>query len=270
MRHLVASVALLASAGQAMSGVVLLPHRAIYEMTATNIDKKSGIISATGLLAFEISGSTCDGWTSTYRIATRYVRNEKGEQLTDTQVSNWEAGDGGEYHMEEKQLSNRQLVSQTNLSATLKSGEEGEVHATRPVEKDVKIPKDVIFPLKHEMHLIAAATEGKEYDSSTVFEGSDELKSNRAITVIGKMQTVQLNSLGIDEKSATLLTQSPAWPMSVAYYPANPKAADAPDYQTSFTMFANGVSTNLLFDYGAYAMRGKLTKLEFLPVSKCP
>jgi EipB-like len=146
MRHLVATVAVLASAGQATSGVVLLPHRAIYEMTATNIDKKSGIVSASGLLAYEITGSSCDGWTSTYRIATRYIRSEKAEQLTDTQVSNWEAGDGGEYHMEEKQLSDRQLVSQTNVSATLKAGIEGDGHATRPVEKDFKIPKDAIFP----------------------------------------------------------------------------------------------------------------------------
>ncbi len=270
MRQLVAAVTVMACAGPAFSGVALVPHRAIYEMTAINIEKKSGIASATGLLAYEVTGSTCDGWTSTYRIATRFNRADKGEQLTDTRVSNWEAGDGAEFQMEEKQLSDRQLVSQVNVSATLKPGEEGVGHATRPVEKEFRIPKDAIFPMMHELHLIKAAAAGDSYNSSLVFEGSDELKTSRAVTVIGKARKVTPEELGLDQKSASQLALSEAWPMSVSYYPVDTKAADAPDYQTTFTIFDNGVSTSLLFDYGSYALRGKLTKLEFLPVTKCP
>jgi hypothetical protein len=43
----------------------------------------------------------------------------------------------------------------------------------------------------------------------------------------------------------------------------------APDYQTSFDLYANGVSGDLIMDYGDFAMRGELAALEILPPPKC-
>jgi len=56
----------------------------------------------------------------------------------------------------------------------------------------------------------------------------------------------------------------------MAYYPENAQADEQPAYQADFLMLENGISTNLLLDYGSYALYGKLTKLDLLPSDKCP
>ena len=52
-------------------------------------------------------------------------------------------------------------------------------------------------------------------------------------------------------------------------YLVKAKGDDLPTYTASFTMLENGVSTNLLMDYGAYALRGRLEKIEMLQPEEC-
>jgi hypothetical protein len=270
MKYMTAFFLLVSTTVGANANVALLPHRAVYDLKAEQLDKRSGIVTASGLLAYEITGSLCSGWSTSYRIATRYTRTEAGEQLNDTQVTGWEAGDGSEFQMDEKQFTNTSLVSQKNISAKTVAGKDGEGHLTRPTEKDFTIPKGALFPLQHQVRLLELAMQGKTTDSSSVFEGSEDDKTVNAVTVIGTARDPSKMGFSVSEKASAVLKSAQAWPMSVSYYPLDPKATDSPDYQTSFLMFANGVSDDLFFDYGTYALKGKLKSLEFLPVEKCP
>ncbi len=42
-----------------------------------------------------------------------------------------------------------------------------------------------------------------------------------------------------------------------------------PEYTLSFDLYENGVSGSLKLDYGAFALRARLRKLEILPSAAC-
>ena len=59
-----------------------------------------------------------------------------------------------------------------------------------------------------------------------------------------------------------------SWPVRVAYFPLLTKA-ETPEYEIAFRLFANGISGDLLLDYGDYAMKGILSRLDLLPGPGC-
>ncbi len=60
-----------------------------------------------------------------------------------------------------------------------------------------------------------------------------------------------------------------SWPVSIGYF--EPKGGDlTPSYQIDFRLYANGVSRELLIDYGDFSIHGTLTSLEYLKAEACP
>ena len=57
--------------------------------------------------------------------------------------------------------------------------------------------------------------------------------------------------------------------MTVSYYDVDSKDDQPPTYSASFNMLENGVSTDLVLDYGSYALKGKLQKIEMLKAESC-
>ena len=59
-----------------------------------------------------------------------------------------------------------------------------------------------------------------------------------------------------------------SWPVSIGYFES--KAGDlTPSYQIDFRLYANGVSRELLIDYGDFSVHGTLTSLEYLKAAEC-
>ena len=59
-----------------------------------------------------------------------------------------------------------------------------------------------------------------------------------------------------------------SWPVSIGYF--EPKGGDlTPSYQIDFRLYANGVSRELLIDYGDFSIHGTLTSLEYLKATEC-
>ena len=60
-----------------------------------------------------------------------------------------------------------------------------------------------------------------------------------------------------------------SWPVSIGYF--EPKGGDlTPSYQIDFRLYENGVSRELLIDYGDFSIHGTLTSLEYLKAPECP
>jgi hypothetical protein len=60
--------------------------------------------------------------------------------------------------------------------------------------------------------------------------------------------------------------------MHTAYFPRNPtsdRPAGTPEFEVAYRLFQNGVATEIVFDYGTFAMRATLSKLEALPAPAC-
>ncbi len=246
----------------------LASHRAVYDLKSSDVDRRSGIISAEGRLAYEITGSACDGWSTSYRIATRYVKAEGVTQLTDTQVTAWEAGDGSELQVTQKQYNDQSLQSETSMSAKIAPGKEGTARMTRPTEKSITLPAGTLFSVAQQSQILKSASNGEKRFSGPVFEGSGSETVYDVVNLIGDMKPDA--SFAAIVKDVKPMSGMKAWSVSSAYYPLQDTAAGVPEYQSSFVMFENGVSTNVVFDYGNYQLRGELMKLELLPVEKCP
>ena len=253
------------------SAATLVSHRAMYDLEISKMTGASGYSSIEGKLAYELTGSTCEGWAVNYRIANRYIEAEKGSKVLDTQLTTWESGDGLEMNLSQKQFVDNTLDSEERLVVKRpKPGAEADGKMTLPKEQDFKILPQALFPSTHQTKILEAARQGLTRDSSLVFDGSDGVKMYNAITFIGKKRPP--GAFAIDQLNPN--TQSvrdlPSWPMSVSYYPADDEQSAAPVYQASFNVYENGVSTDLQMDYGTYVMKGTLTKLDLLKSAPCP
>ena len=57
--------------------------------------------------------------------------------------------------------------------------------------------------------------------------------------------------------------------MTISYFEGEKSGEQLPVYELSFEMYANGVSGNLVLDYGEFAVRGTLSTLDVLTASPC-
>ena len=71
----------------------LQPHRAVYDVSLQASDPSVSLVSGTGRLVLEITGSICDGFSTTMRDVTRVTDREGTVQTTDQRVSSYETMD---------------------------------------------------------------------------------------------------------------------------------------------------------------------------------
>jgi len=269
-----AFLGLLAGALPSIAGVAIASHRAIYELVLDEQNNKSGLASADGRMAFEISGSSCDGWTVNFRMVNQFRPTDDKERLVDTRSSSWESGDGLQLRYAQSEFIDNAMDSETMLSAKRDAGGgEGSGEVSKPEAKTFKIVPAAIFPVQHQFKLMTAAEHGNSRDASVVFDGSDEALAYKTISFIGARREPGKSGVAYSGKGADILAGMASWPISISYYDDKPKPEDSgeqtPIYQVSFEMFANGVAGRLVLNYGDFSLRGKLSSLEFLEQPKC-
>ena len=136
---------------------------------------------------------------------------------------------------------------------------------TKPTAQTLDFGREVLFPTQHIERLIEAAKQGGGPMQARVYDGSDTgAKIFATMSVIGKEATKP----GADAETASALSGMRRWPVVISYF--NEAASDAPpEYTLSFDLYENGVSGSLKLDYGAFALRARLRKLEILPTIAC-
>ncbi len=248
----------------------LAAHRAFYTLEASKLDAGSGYSSIDGKLAYELTGNACDGYSVSFRIANDYVQTDKPSQLVDTQLATWESPDGLEMNFRQKQFLNSNLQAEQSLNVKRpKTGVDAKGVMTAPKDMEFSVPGEAVFPSTHLLRLLAAAEKGISHDVSLVYDGSDDDKTFKAVTFIGKKREPGSYEPDATNPEAAGLKDVASWPMSVSYYSLDKEATDTPVYQSSFNVYDNGVATELVLDYGSYALKGHLTKLELLKSGAC-
>jgi hypothetical protein len=249
---------------------VIVPHRAVYDMQLLRTTQGANVGAVSGRMAYEVSGSECDGWTVSFRLVNRFDYTEGASRLFDTQSSSWETGDGKEMNYSEKEFVDNKQESEKRLSvARVEKNGVGEVSISLPNEKRLSITAETIFPMRHQLRLMDAAEKGETRDVSLVYDGSDEEKTVRAITTIGKKINAGESKEDKGNAQAAPLLALPSWPVTIGYYSAEEPNAETPLYQINFDMYENGVSTGIVMDYGNFALSGKLAHLELLKAETC-
>ena len=268
MKYLLAvAVAMLGSGGAQSAAVV--PHRAIYDLTLLKSSDSSGLASADGRMAIEFSGSSCEGWTVSFRMVNKYQPVEGPGKLVDTQSTTYESGGFLDYHYSQKDFIDNRPESEDRMKVTRPSLEaEGKGEITEPLKKDLTIPAGTLFPMQHQLRLMDSAAKGELRDASVVFDGSDGDKLFRVITLIAAPKAPGANTSDAANSVAAPLAGQRSWHMMLSYYQAAGQEA-VPTYQSNFDIYENGVATNLELDYGDFTLGGKLAKLDLLPAEAC-
>lgn len=263
---LLASTLALANAGTV---VPLASHRAAYELSladpASPVSSAAQIpVAATGLIAYEFRGSACEGYTSSFHQMTQMERTEGAPVSMDVSAMQVEAADGKTMRFRTDSTGLQQSPS-VEGTATREPGDDMRVALTKPAPTTIDFGHDVLFPTQHIERLIEAAKNGGGMIQARVYDGSETgAKIYQTTAVVGK----EASTPSADADSTPELKGVRRWPVTVSYF--NDSTKDAlPEYTLSFDLYENGVSGSLKLDYGTFALRARLRKLEILPMTAC-
>jgi len=254
-----AAVMPVAAAAPAGAVPLLVPHRAVYELSLADSTEQSGILGLAGRMVYEFAGSVCDGYTTTFRYVTR-IDTEEESRFTDQQTTSFEDGEGKSFSFVNKSFVDQKLEREVKGSATV--FDDGiAVRLDKPEHKSVTLEKSQ-FPTGHLLELIEKARSGEHFYATTLFDGSDG--GDRLMTttvVVGDSE--QAADTDPELKALDSMREDRFWPVEMAYFDLSEGNGDeVPSYRMAFKLYENGVTRDLLMDYGEFAMTGRLVKLD--------
>ena len=248
----------------------LVAHRAIYEMSLDDARSASGITGIDGRMVFEFTGSECDGYSLNMRMVTQMTDSQGQTNLTDLRSSTWEQGDGQKFRFQSAQYLNDKLGDVTMGRAVRETPNEAvKVKLSQPSHAELNLSGPLLFPTQHSLALIDAARAGLSLFQARIYDGSEKGRKVYDTTAfIGtKVEPGAEPELEAAAKDKGL-GELASWPVSIGYFEL--KGGDlTPSYQIDFHLYENGVSRELLIDYGDFSIHGTLTVLEYLKAPEC-
>ncbi|WGJ15049.1 cell envelope integrity EipB family protein [Methylocapsa sp. D3K7] len=244
----------------------LVSHRAVYELTlAKSVGTKSPT-AAHGRIAFDFTGSACDGYVQNFRQLTELQPAEGPTRVSDMHSATFEDADGRSFDFK-VQTSIDSATAEAVDGKAWKSGS-GRllVNLSKPKRSKVELDAGVVFPTEHLKRILAAAIAGENLLEVKVYDGSETgTKIYETTTYIGR----PIADPAV-EKAAHIpeLDNIRRWPVSISYFDGG-KKDDGPSYILSFDLYENGISRALKLDYGDFVLAGEMSSLELLSEPAC-
>jgi hypothetical protein len=243
----------------AVAAQLLAPHRAVYDLALDRASDRSGITGITGRMVYEFNGSACEGYTVTFRFVTR-INTGDTTTLTDQQTTTFEDAEGKTFSFVTKSFKDQNLDKETKGTAT-KEGSMVKVRLEKPEQQSIDL-KTTQFPTQHLVDLLDKADTGDTFYETSLYDGSED--ADRAMTttvVIGKQ--AEGNNSDPEAPALANLEKDKFWPVDIAYFDESKNGGEeVPEYRISFKLHKNGITRDLLMDYGDFSMTGKLVNLK--------
>jgi hypothetical protein len=206
------------------------------------------------------------------RFVTRMTNQEGTSSLNDMRSSSWEDAEARLFRFNSSQYKDSKLSEATHGDAA-RSGpaDEGKVDLVKPQKKELKLKRDVFFPVQHSIALLVKAEKGAATFQADLYDGSEKgEKVYQTTAFIGPLKRTGFNRSLPVVKNAEVLDSLRVWPVAISYFePGSDKSDAVPAYELAFLYFENGVSRRLRIDYGDFSIRGTLKDIEFLEPAKC-
>src|SRR5882724_7848538 len=249
-RPVVAALALLWPV--AVGAAEIMPHHAVYTMSLGRANGDAGVTAASGTMAYQW-GESCDGWTVEQRYRLKMGYAETPDVSIASNFVTWEAKDGLSYRFNQKETRNGTDDDEIRGTAKLDGQDKGgAVDFEKPEGKSFKLPAGMMFPSTHTIFLIDKARAGEVFVSKHIFDGATVENAVLVSAVIGPKVAPDPEAA----KKSPLLNR-PGWRVRLAFFPADQKA-EKPEYELSMLLLDNGVSRDMVIDYGDYSIRAKL------------
>lgn len=256
-----------AEAQQTPPEVVLVPHRATYEMKLSVARPNSGIVEVNGRMLLE-TVDACDGWEIKQRIKLAFLRNDGEEFETDSNFTSYESKDGLGLRFSVRNAQNDEVEEELRGQADLEpGGGKGRASFTLPEARSFDLPAGTLFPTTHLALIIKHAREGDKSVSYKVFDGARLDGAFQVNAVIGRSPKPAPGSPAI-RGDLGLMRGQPSWGVRFAFFASDDQGAQ-PEYELALDLLANGIARSMLLDYGDFAVDARLIQLQALPRPKC-
>ena len=244
--------------------IPMAAHHATYKLSLLKSTGTNAPTSATGVIDYVFSGSSCEGYTTTFRQLTELQPAEGEARLNDLRSTTFEDAAGTQFNFKTTTKNDTDTVSDVDGSARKQSDGKTNVELKRPAGT-AALGSDILFPTEHLRKIIETAKAGGKILVASVFDGSDTGKKVfRTLSVIGApIETPSSDASGRTES----LKSMRRWPVAISYFEGNKE--DQPDYVLSFDLYEDGISRALKLDYGDFVLAGDLTELSLAAEPTC-
>ncbi len=236
----------------------LAPHRAVYDIALQDASDRSGITGINGRMVYEFNGSECEGYTVTFRFVTR-IDTAETSRLTDQQTTTYEDAEGDSFDFATKSFIDNALDKEIRGTAH-REQESTVVDIDKPQDNEVTLDRTQ-FPTEHLVELIRKAEAGETFYETNLFDGSEDADRIMTTTIIIGKQS-KTSSDDQEFQAAKSISTEKFWPVSIAYFDQSEESGEElPDYRIDFKLHENGITRDLVMDYGDFSMKGKLVDL---------
>ena len=240
--------------------VPLQPHRAVYDLSLDKATDRSGITGITGRMVYEFNGSACEGYTVKFRFVTQ-INTSDTTRLTDQQTTTFEDAQGKTFSFVTKSFVDQALDKEVKGTAT-REPNGLKVALEKPQKNTIELGATQ-FPTQHLVELIGKAEKGETFYQTNLFDGSEDADKVMATTVVvGKPAEAAKDDP--ERPALAKLSTDKVWPVEIAYFDESNKdgGEEVPEYRISFKLHENGITRDLVMDYGEFSMTGKLVNLS--------
>jgi hypothetical protein len=253
--------------------VVLVPHRAVYDLALARARDAAAVAAVRGRILYDFDGNACNGYTLQFRQVSELDSGEGKTSTSDLRSTTWEGGDAKRFNFTSENFLNQNLIdtvdghAEHGRSATA-------VDLAKPGSKVMDIAASVVFPTQHMIRIIEAARAGQSILSFPVYDGSDTGdKVYDTLTVIGKKLMPDERKHDDIADNEAKLASVPRWPVTISYFEkskAQESTEQTPVYAIGFELYENGISRALSLDYNDFVVTGRLSSLQVKDVKPCP
>jgi hypothetical protein len=254
-------------------GVVLAPHRAIYDLKLATTNGNRGLSGIHGRIQYDFSGNSCEGYELKFRQISELDSMEKKDALSDLTSTTWEDGEARKFRFSSENKIDQKTADIVAGRAERRSDAVA-IALQKPAEKSFRIPAEAVFPTEHMRKIIAAAKAGKKVLDLIVYDGSETgEKLYNTLTVIG--QPIPAGERQPSETAAKSpeLGKLRRWPVTVSYFDrkmeSDRSGEQTPVYSINFELYENGISRALRLNYPDFSISGDLTALEIRKAKPC-
>jgi hypothetical protein len=268
LRVLAAAISVATPIGQAFAerALPLANHRAVYDLSLAKASGAKAPSQARGRIAFDFSGSACDGYVQNFRQITELQPSEGAAKLSDMRSATFEGGDGADFRFKVETKVDNSRTEEVDGKAKKSSEALLSIDLSKPKRARLELAGPMLFPTEHLRKIVASAVAGERLLEARVFDGTgDGEKAFDTLTIIGEPKTEPPQ-----EKAARVnaLDNIRRWPVAISYFDLGKKDGQ-PIYVLSFDLYENGVSRALKLDYGDFVLRGDMTDLVVQPTPAC-
>ncbi|MCD1645120.1 EipB family protein [Aurantimonas coralicida] len=247
----------------------IMPHLAVYDMSM--LRKSSDLVGGSGRIALKLERETCEQIELDYRFVARFER-EDATVVTDQQTVSVENFAARAYDFTTRTFVDNVEAWVIRGSAT-NTDTRTRVEIAEPSAETFDLPLSV-FPSAHTMDLIDRAIAGESFVETRLYDGDNE--AGKLLTTTAIITPVQGEATppapANPDGSPSLVTamrDMRRWRVAESYYNSDSKLDGLPLFQTSYILYENGVSDDIMIDNGDYAFSGSLSKLELASAPDC-